>query len=79
MLASLNCLVIGEDLNLVQSTACSKLFNILFVLRLTAGITAFGALFALCFSTCAGVRHYNDALDQGEILPNTDNNPYNGG
>lgn len=58
MVAGLNCLVLGEDLNMVSNTACVRLFNTFYFLRFALGLAAFGILFTLCCTTCSGVRAF---------------------
>lgn len=58
LLAGLNCLIFGEDFNVLVKTICVQFFNTTYLSRLTLGITAFGILFAMCCSVCTGVRHY---------------------
>jgi hypothetical protein len=70
MIAGLNCLLLGEDINLISSTACTKLFTTFYFLRLTLGIAAFGILFTMCCSVCSGVRSYKHSMRRGSILPN---------
>lgn len=69
MLAGLNCLILGEDINLIVSTTCSSLFNTFFFLRLTLAMVAFGILFSLCCITCSGVRAYKHNERRGAVLP----------
>ena len=69
MIAGLNCLLLGEDINLVANTACTKLFNTFYFLRLTLGIAAFGILFSLCCTTCTGVRAFKHSTRRGSVLP----------
>lgn len=54
----LNCLVIGDDLKLVADTVCTSLYNTIFGLRLPLLFLGFGILFAMCCTTCSGVRAY---------------------
>jgi hypothetical protein len=69
ILAGLNCLVIGDDINLIFDTFCTRLFNTFFSLRLCLGIASFGILFTICCSACAGIRFYHFSTLQSEILP----------
>ena len=69
MIAGLNCLLLGEDINLISNTACTKLFNTFYFLRLTLGIAAFGILFSLCCTTCSGVRAFKHSTRKGSVLP----------
>lgn len=69
MIAGLNCLVLGEDLNLMSNTICTKFFITFYYLRLTLGLSAFGILFALCCTTCSGVRAFKHSARLGSILP----------
>lgn len=68
-MAGLNCLILGEDINLIANTACSKLFNTLFLLRLALGLSGFGILFALCCSTCSGVRAFKHMNKKTTVIP----------
>lgn len=68
MVAGLNCLVLGEDINLIVSTTCNQLFNSFYFLRLAFGISAFAILFSLCCTTWSGVRAYKISIQNiGEI------------
>lgn len=58
MVAGLNCLLLGEDLNLVSNTLCVRLFNTFYFLRFALGLAAFGILFTMCCTTCSGVRAF---------------------
>lgn len=58
MVVGLNCLVLGEDINLISNTTCVRLFNTFYFLRLALGLAAFGILFTLCCATCTGVRAF---------------------
>lgn len=70
MVVGVNCLIMGEDLNLVIGTACGKLFTLFYYLRIAVGMIAFGMLFSMCCGTCAGVRAYKDqVLRATEVLP----------
>lgn len=69
MIAGLNCLLLGEDINLIVNTTCNKLFNTFYFLRLTLGISAFGILFSLCCTTCSGVRAFKHSTRKGAVLP----------
>lgn len=62
MIAGFNCRVIGNNLLLINNTACVHGFKMLFFFRIAFGIAGFASLFALCFASFAGVRHYK----QGE-------------
>ena len=70
LIAGLNCLLIGEDINLVVSTLCVSNFNTLYITRLVMGISSFGILFALCCIVCSGVRHYKHSERKDKISPN---------
>ena len=70
LIAGLNCLLIGEDINLVVSTLCVSNFNTLYITRLVMGISSFGILFALCCIVCSGVRHYKHSERKDRISPN---------
>lgn len=69
MLAGLNCLLLGEDINLIVSTTCSSLFTTIYFLRLTLAMVAFGLLFSVCCITCSGVRAFKNN-ERRSILPN---------
>lgn len=69
MVAGLNCLLLGEDINLLANTACNKLFVTLSMLRLTLGLAAFGILFSMCCTTCSGVRAFKHSQRIGLIQP----------
>lgn len=69
LMSGLNCLLLGEDLNLVINTTCAKLFNTLFFLRLAIGLSAFGILFSLCCATCSGVRAFKHMNKKNTIVP----------
>jgi hypothetical protein len=58
MIAGLNCLVIGQDLNNFVSTICVSNFITIYITRQLMGISSFAILFALCCIVCSGVRHY---------------------
>lgn len=58
LVAGLNCLLIGEDIETLVSSICISNFNTLYLTRLVAGISSFGILFALCCIVCSGVRHF---------------------
>lgn len=69
MIAGLNCLLLGEDMNLLANATCTKFFNTFYFLRLTLGISAFGILFSLCCATCSGVRAFKHSSRRGSVLP----------
>lgn len=58
MLSGLNCKLFGEDFVNFQNTICGSFYNNIYIIRLTFGICAWGVLFVLCCSVCAGVRHF---------------------
>lgn len=70
MISGLNCLILGEDINLISNTTCTKFFNTFFLFRLTLGIAAFGILFMMCCTVCSGVRHYKHSMRKGSIIQN---------
>lgn len=70
LIAGLNCLLIGEDINMVVDTICVSNFNTIYINRLAMGIAAFGILFALCCIVCSGVRHYKHSERKDKISPN---------
>jgi hypothetical protein len=57
LIAGLNCLLIGEDINDLLNTLCVSNFNTIYLTRLVMGIPSFGILFALCCIICSGRRH----------------------
>ena len=69
MIAGLNCLIIGEGLDLMVSSICVSNFNTLYITRLLMGISSFGILFALCCIVCSGVRHYKHSERKDKISP----------
>ena len=69
IIAGLNCNLFGEDLELIINTLCARFFNVFFFLRLALGITAFGILFAMCCSVCAGVRHFKHSERKDRLMP----------
>jgi hypothetical protein len=69
MLNGLNCAIMGDDVNLILDTFCTQLFNTIFSLRLCLGIAAFGILFAMCCSTCSGIRHFHQLTSSTDIIP----------
>lgn len=69
LLAGLNCLLLGDDLNLVINSTCTSFFNTFYFLRFSLGVAAFGILFTLCCTTCSGVRAYKHMSRKGSILP----------
>jgi len=69
LIAGLNCLVIGENLDLILGSLCVSNFNTLYITRLYMGISAFGILFALCCIVCSGVRHYKHSERKDKISP----------
>lgn len=69
LIAGLNCLLLGDDLNLVISATCTSFFNTFYFLRFSLGLAAFGILFTLCCTTCSGVRAYKHMSRKGSILP----------
>jgi hypothetical protein len=62
MISGLNCLVLGEDIDVISDTVCISLFNIIFFLRIICGIIGFGVLFFMCFSVCSGMRAYRQSM-----------------
>jgi hypothetical protein len=59
VIGGLNCLPLGEDVLLINNTACINGFELVFLLRIIFGICSFSVLVALFCSTCTTVRHYN--------------------
>lgn len=58
MMAGLNCKLFGDDFVNFQDTICGSFYNNIYIIRLTFGICAWGVLFVMCCSVCAGVRHF---------------------
>lgn len=75
MIAGLNCLLLGEDMNMLANATCTKFFNTFYFLRLTLGISAFGILFSLCCTTCSGVRAFKHSSRRGSVLPKDSMDP----
>lgn len=69
ILTGLNCLILGEDINLIVSTTCDSLFNTFFFLRIILGIVSFSILFIICCITFSGVRAYKHSEKLKEIIP----------
>lgn len=67
MVAGFNCLIFGEDFQMVINTLCVKMFNLTYSSRLSLGIAAFGILFAMCCSVCSGVRHYKHFMRKSKL------------
>jgi hypothetical protein len=70
MVAGVNCLLIGQDLQLTVNTVCVTLFNSLYFLFMTIGTASFALLFSMCCIVCSGVRHYKQSLKKtGKAIP----------
>jgi hypothetical protein len=69
LVAGLNCVLIGEDIQLFVSTLCVSNFNTVYLTRLIMGISSFGILFALCCIVCSGVRHFKHSERKDKIAP----------
>jgi hypothetical protein len=65
MVAGINCLLIGDDLNITMNTVCVSLFNSLYFLFVTIGTASFALLFSMCCIVCSGVRHYKQSIKKG--------------
>ena len=75
MIAGLNCLLFGEDFQMIIDTMCVRLFNVFYMLRFTLGIAGFGILFTMCCSVCSGVRHFKHAAQKGLLVPKNSDGP----
>ncbi len=69
LIAGLNCLIIGEDLETLVNAVCVSNFNTLYITRLLMGIAAFGILFSMCCIVCSGVRHFKHSERSGKLGP----------
>lgn len=52
---------------MAKDTVCVSLFNSLYFLFVTVGITSFAFLFGICCITCTGVRHYKQDQTRQKI------------
>jgi hypothetical protein len=55
----LSCKVLGEDIDLIVNTFCTKFFNYSFIMRILTIIISFCLLLVLFCSTCLGMRAYH--------------------
>lgn len=61
VISGLNCLILGEDVNLMADVICINIFNTIYWLRLATAALAMSILVVLCCSTCSGVRAYRQS------------------
>jgi len=64
LVAGFNCALLGADILLVNNTACVRGFSLLFFFRSAFGIAGIAIIFALCCTTCTGVRHYKQSVSK---------------
>lgn len=68
-MAGFNCLIFGEDLQLLVDTLCSYIFNTVYFLRVATGMAGITIMFTMCCTVCTGVRHYKQGLIPENELP----------
>lgn len=74
LVAGFNCVIIGDNLNLVNSAICQHGFRLMFFFRVAFGMAGFGMLFAMCCISCTGVRHFKQ-MEANQMLVNPDDKP----
>ena len=69
LMAGFNCLIFGEDLQLLVDTLCSYIFTTVYFLRVATGMAGIIIMFTMCCTVCTGVRHYKQGLIPENELP----------
>lgn len=73
LVAGLNCLLIGENINTVLDAMCISNFITFYTIRSIMGLTCLIIFFALCCIVCSGVRHFKHFERNAKIDPNLNN------